>query len=429
MTARLLIGDVFKRMAEIPDGSVDLVVTSPPFLALRSYLPADHPNKDREIGSEATPADFIDTLLALTAEWGRVLAPHGSLCVELGDTFSGSGGAGGDYNAGGLRDGQQKFDGSNTRLGRVVDHDSGRRTPGPGWPLAKSLTGIPTLYAWSLAYGRHLLTGEESPAGQWRIRNLIVWARPNPPVGALGDKFRPATSYITVATRSPNRWFDLDAVRSPHADPRELDRRNIATPSRTSDARGIDGGDQRGYQLHKGNPAGAPPLDWHADEHPEDGDWLWKLPTQPYKGAHYATFPKTLPKRLIEAMCPRQVCTGCGEPQRRITETGDAEGRSVATKGGSRTERAGRATTQQATGKHLTVADVRTVGWTICDCADPDYRPGLVLDPFAGSGTTLEVATGLGRDCIGIDLDDRNADLARDRVGMFLEVDQPEEAA
>jgi DNA modification methylase len=89
MSLEYRIGDVFDRMAEIPDGSIDLIVTSPPFLALRSYLPADHPDKGKEIGSEATPAAFIDTLLALSAEWGRVLAPHGSLCVELGDTYAG----------------------------------------------------------------------------------------------------------------------------------------------------------------------------------------------------------------------------------------------------------------------------------------------------------------------------------------------------
>jgi hypothetical protein len=58
--------------------------------------------------------------------------------------------------------------------------------------------------------------------------------------------------------------------------------------------------------------------------------------------------------------------------------------------------------------------------WT--DCGHDDYRRGIVLDPFAGSGTTLAVATGLGRDAIGIDLDARNADLARERVGMLLEV-------
>ena len=60
MTARFIVADVYDGLATIPDGSVDLVVTSPPFLALRSYLPADHPDKGKEIGSEATPAEFID---------------------------------------------------------------------------------------------------------------------------------------------------------------------------------------------------------------------------------------------------------------------------------------------------------------------------------------------------------------------------------
>ena len=73
--ASYLIGDVFDVLATMPDDSVDLILTSPPFLALRSYLPADHPDKHKEIGSEPTPAEFLDTLLALTAEWGRVLAP------------------------------------------------------------------------------------------------------------------------------------------------------------------------------------------------------------------------------------------------------------------------------------------------------------------------------------------------------------------
>jgi DNA modification methylase len=71
----LHIGDVFEQLAKIPDGSIDLIVTSPPFLALRSYLPDDHPDKGKEIGSESGPAAFLDTMMALSAEWGRVLAP------------------------------------------------------------------------------------------------------------------------------------------------------------------------------------------------------------------------------------------------------------------------------------------------------------------------------------------------------------------
>ena len=111
-TARFLVGDVFDRLADVPDASVDLVATSPPFWRQRAYLPADHPAKHLEVGQEATPGEFVDTLLRLTAELRRVLAPHGSIAVELADTSAGSGGAGGDYNPGGFRDGQPKYSGS-----------------------------------------------------------------------------------------------------------------------------------------------------------------------------------------------------------------------------------------------------------------------------------------------------------------------------
>ncbi len=154
------VGDVWEQMARMDDGSVDLVLTSPPFLALRSYLPPDHPDKAKEIGSEPTPAEFLDTLLRLTAEWGRLVG-DGSIAVELGDTYAGSGGAGGDYAEDGLREGQPKF----------------KQQKGDAWPLAKSLCFIPQLYGASLAYGRNLLTGEPSPAGQWRVRNVVRWVR------------------------------------------------------------------------------------------------------------------------------------------------------------------------------------------------------------------------------------------------------------
>jgi hypothetical protein len=62
----------------------------------------------------------------------------------------------------------------------------------------------------------------------------------------------------------------------------------------------------------------------------------------------------------------------------------------------------------------------QTLGWS--DCGHDNWRTGVTLDPFAGSGTTLEAAQAVGRHAIGIDLDHRNADLARDRVGMFLDV-------
>lgn len=403
------VGDVFDRLAEIPDDSIDLIVSSPPFLALRSYLPADHPDKGKEIGQEPNPAAFIDTHLALAAEYARVLAPHGSLCYEIGDTYSGSSAFGGDAT------------GTKYNRGDGITSMSTQRS-GDQWPLAKSMCIIPHMFTGSLAYGRNLLTGEPSPAGEWRIRNVICWARPNPPVGALGDKFRPATSYITVACKSAKRYFDLDAVRT------EL-KHDYAAYDRAPDSKAGSraGKTGEGPRMDRAeyNPAGAPPLDWHADDHPEDGDWLWKLSTQPYRGAHFATYPLALPKRLIEAMCPLKVCRVCGVPSERITSEPEYVP-SATNRGGvmlSDGKRKAEGVNQWGNdegGNASVVRTAQTLGWS--DCGHDAWRTGVVLDPFGGSGTTAEAAQAVGRSAILIDLDARNADLAQQRVGMFLNV-------
>jgi hypothetical protein len=127
-----------------------------------------------------------------------------------------------------------------------------------------------------------------------------------------------------------------------------------------------------------------------------------------------------LPKRLIEAMCPLKVCTVCGVPSERIAETTNAQPRS-ADRHDQKMRRANTDDTNAwmaATG--ATCTERVTLGWT--DCGHNAWRTGVVLDPFAGSGTTLDAAQAVGRHAIGFDLDDRNADLARERVGMFLEI-------
>src|SRR5690606_32501715 len=343
------------------------------------------------------------------------------------------------------------------------------------WPLDKSLCGIPTLYAWSLAYGRNLLTSEPSPAGMWRGRDVQPWIRSNPPVSALGDKERPATSYITVATIARDRYFDLDGVRSGRYEPSsgigktdsyELEQAKVGLSS------GAPGRDN--------NPAGSPPLDWwhHVDAVLDaciedmarnagkpyshgmgekdaagghGGGWhqgkanrpdsmpgargvhlrraleragilttLEALDVSPkgYSGAHYAVWPPELVRLLVQEMCPPRVCTTCGEPSRRLVD------RQTQNMGNYHPCRDGGATTA---GTKRTTYKATHLGWS--DCGHGTWRPGLVLDPFAGSGTTLAVASGMGRDSIGIDIDERNADLARERVGMFLDVDVPEREA
>jgi hypothetical protein len=168
---------------------------------------------------------------------------------------------------------------------------------------------------------------------------------------------------------------------------------------------------------------GAPPLDhsWDAWD-----DWFpaaQRTPTTPYPGAHYATFGPSVIRPFIEAMCPMQVCRECGEPRRRIV--GEAE--YVSLRGASElTMTTGE---RKDSGVNQFVGtdgsngsgwqrQAPTLGWT--DCGHNAWRNGIVLDPFCGSGTTLEVATGCGRDATGIDLDERNLDLIRQRVGLFL---------
>lgn len=427
-TAHYLLGDTRDVVDRLPPESIDLVLTSPPFLALRSYLPADHPHKDAEIGSEDTPAAFLDVLLDLTARWARVLAPGGSIAIELGDTYSGSGGSGGDYRDGHLREGQALWSGSaakrrsagagdndrparSGRNGNTLDHARKDRWAGsddrPGWPLAKCLTMVPELYRVALAYGINPLTGEPSPAGRWRIRNVVRWHRPNPPVGALADKYRPATSDMVIATRDPKRWFDLDAVRYQAQEQGFVPSNGPKSDQR--EAEGIDGAGRYAARIDS-NPAGAPPLD------------TWVIPTHPYKGAHYATWPPALCEKPIKSMVPLEVCRACGTPRQRVTTApeyinGSGEvvpaqqwGSGVADGEGAHSKKPDGHTTRRS----------QTIGWTECDCPTPDYRPGVVLDPFAGTGTTLAVATGHGRHAIGIDIDERNLDLARDRVGPLV---------
>lgn len=434
MSAYFVRGDTRQVLAQLPAGSVDLVVTSPPFLALRSYLPEGDPEKALEIGSEPTPGEYIDTLLDITEECDRVLAPHGSLAFELGDTYSGSGGAGGDYADGGLRDGQHAFSGSAAKRARNgitdggrpprnrprdtrSDHAGGERawTPRPeqgggrGWPADKSLAMVPELYRVALAYGFNPLTGRTTRP--WRVRNVVRWVRPNPPVGALGDKFRPATSDFVMACRTDEagrrRYFDGDAVRVPFTG-----HGGTGTGQRKGQ-NGAKAMDNRPDDLSTwiNTHEGAPLLDW------------WKISTYSYEGAHYATFPPALVEPAIKSMCPLKVCTVCGEPSRRIVMESPSSATGLPGVADRRHgERAGLGATGQ---QHTEFRQAETIGWT--DCGHDAWRPGRVLDPFAGSGTTLAVATGHGRDAVGCDLDRRNVELARDRVGplLFHEVTAP----
>ncbi len=153
------------------------------------------------------------------------------------------------------------------------------------------------------------------------------------------------------------------------------------------------------------NPAGAPLNDW------------WEIASSGYDGAHYATFSPQLVEPFVKAMGPRRVCRVCGEPERRITETVNAVGENV-TRPGRNSAETIVGTIDRNDPRVPDVSERVTAGWT--DCGHNDWRVGVVLDPFAGTGTTLSVATGHGLNAVGFDLDERNVDLALERVGPLM---------
>jgi len=192
----------------------------------------------------------------------------------------------------------------------------------------------------------------------------VAWCRPNPPVGALGDKFRPATSYLTIACPSGQRYFDLDAVRTEHKRPAEGNSLRHGVEAEDTSRNHLTPGRDAYYS--GGNPGGAPPLDW------------WEIPTTPYAGAHYAAFPPALLERPIKSMVPAKVCTVCGEPSRRITSAptyertdSDRVPARLAKSDGSRIAE-GVNQHHNADGANTSVVRVtETIGWT--DCGHGSY--------------------------------------------------------
>ena len=244
-------GDVIEQLKKIGDESVRCVVTSPPYWGLRDY------GNDGQLGLEETPEEYVENMVEVFQEVKRVLKDDGTVWLNLGDSYNGSGGAGGDYNKGGLKEGQPKY---------------GRKFTNNLKP--KDLVGIP----WRVAFALQ--------SDGWYLRQDIIWHKPNPMPESVTDRCTKSHEYIFLLSKSAKYYYDADAIRE---EVKETNQGFISVRART--ASGALGGEnqdnmeKRDYDEIKGANKRS----------------VWTINTKPYKEAHFAVFPPKLPELCIKA--------------------------------------------------------------------------------------------------------------------------------
>ena len=247
-----LVGDAAEQLATLPAGIVQTCATSPPYWGLRDYGEAG------QLGLESTPDEYVARMVEVFREVRRVLRDDGTLWLNLGDSYNGSGGAGGDYAPGGIRQGQPKYKG----------RDVGTLKP-------KDLVGIP----WRVAFALQ--------ADGWYLRSDIVWHKPNPMPSSVTD--RPTTSheYVFLLTKSARYYYDADAIREPWADRRQGRDGGVAARERNR------GGRTDGYT----KPNNIDP----SANGGRNKRSVWTVAPAPYAEAHFACWPPKLVAPMIQA--------------------------------------------------------------------------------------------------------------------------------
>lgn len=322
------------------------------------------------LGNEPTLDMYIGHLILCMREWWRVLRNDGVCFVNLGDSYSGSGGAGGDYNSGGLRAGQPKF-----KAGTA----SGLKP--------KDLMLVPHRFALA------------AQADGWWVRSDIIGAKVAPMPESVTDRPTRSHEHIWMLTKAAKYFWDAEAVREKALDSSVARmRRGVSETNKL-----IDGAP--GQVPHTVHQARSNDPDREVSTSRQMRDVIEWRP-KPFPGAHFAVWPEAIPERCIRAATSeRGCCPHCGAPWARVVEkservqahwlnTEQAKARAANGKHGS--------TSVIETGQYQTY---QTVGWKpTCTCPDADPVPCSVLDPFVGSGTTVKVAVALGRRGIGVDI-------------------------
>jgi DNA modification methylase len=448
VTIRILEGHILDVLAREPAGSIHCAVTSPPYLWLRAYGTEPQVWPDGwmgELGQEETPELYVQHLVAVMEAVKRVLRDDGTLWVNLAGCY---------FNDPG---GQNGTTGNVSAKAIAANGAQGRQQRGRHpWLKPLDWVDVPGLFAHAMQAAGWLWRSDvvwvkpsalpESVSGtRWErcrvkvqslrketLKQAAVGHRDGPGCG-IGLAGTPSTEWADCPgcprcaktegyvlrrgngrpTKSTERvllfikrsgaYFDSEAVREPGS----LNSHG-GMPTSVGPKLGEVRGD--GGVATMGIPAGANGRNLR--------DW-WVLSASPIKDEHYAAFPPELPTRCIKAgTSERGCCPGCGAPWARVIHKQERPQVDPSALDRYGTGEAGvHRKVGQAYQDWLDAHPDQTLGWRpTCRCPAHEPVPCRVLDPFAGSGTTLIAADRLGRDAVGVELKPSYVQLAQRRV-------------
>lgn len=378
------IGEALATLRQLPDECCQVIITSPPYWGLRSYLSPDHPDKTRELGTEkvhdclgwATGAKcgacYICRLVTVFDEVRRVLRPDGVAWVNIADSYASIGRSEQRKSPKGTNGQNRPAIQREVRWGKER-HDHFSWTL-PGGIKPKDLCGIPQRFALAMQ------------AAGWWWRQDIAWVKQAPMPESVTDRFTSSWEHVLMFTKAERYYFDIDAVAEPSVSGHSSGNGFCREASISHHIRGSEQEWEEKATRRMRNS--------------------WILPPEPSKQLHYAAFPRELVRRcLLASTSERGCCPACQSPWQRVVakEKGTPAhfNGSSFTNGKTHDARVHLATIVQG---ERTVA-TKTTGWQpTCPCGISTVQPCVVLDPFAGSGTTAFVAQQHFRRSISIDL-------------------------
>lgn len=257
-THKIIQGDCTKGMATLPDGCVHTCVTSPPYWGLRDY------GHDDQIGAEKTPEAYVENMVNVFREVRRILRDDGTVWLNLGDSYARNSGTSPTVRH---TDGREKN----------FDPSEALRPQASSWGgKPKDLVGIP----WRVAFALQ--------ADGWWLRQDIIWHKPNPMPESVTDRCTKAHEYIFMLSKKAHYYYDHegikeDAVGAPHSP----GNKTVTQPK------------EKGAR----DPALDPDRVWASDGKKNKRS-VWTVTTKPFKGAHFAVYPKKLILPCILAGCP-----------------------------------------------------------------------------------------------------------------------------